>query len=80
MNNKGSNEEMSEREISALHQENTGPQHKRQAAISDRVLDAHIEAAMIPPVLCDFKNKWGWCLLEKGHEGSHNVVWLGDDD
>ncbi len=79
MNNKRSNEEMSEREISALHQENTGPPHKRQAAITDRILDAMIEEAMIPPVLCDFKNKWGWCLLPKGHEDSHTVVWLGED-
>lgn len=71
--------ELSDREIAAIHQENTGPSYKRIAAIVDRILDAHIEEAMVPPILCDFKNKWGWCLLGKGHEGSHNVVWLGED-
>lgn len=79
MNNKRSNEEMTEREIAALYEENTGPFYKRAAAIVDRALDARIEEAMIPPVLCDFKNKWGWCLLPKGHEEAHTVVWLGED-
>lgn len=76
---KATNTELTEREIAAFHQENTGPPYKRLAAITDRVLFAHIEEALIPPILCDFKNKWGWCLMHKGHQGQHTVVWLGED-
>lgn len=73
------NTALTEREISALHQENTGPSYKRIAVIVDRVLDAHIQEALAPLIMCYFKNQWGWCLLSKGHEGSHTVVWLGED-
>lgn len=78
--NKPNNEELSEREIAALHQENVGPSYKRHAAIVDRILDAHIEAAMMPFEVCKFNNKYGFCKLPTNHLGSHTVVFLGDDD
>lgn len=71
--------ELTEREISDIHRENTGPSYRRIAAIKDRVLEAHIEAALIPAPVCDFVNKYGHCKLDKGHSGTHTVIWLGGD-
>lgn len=74
------NEGLNEREVSALHRENTGLKSKRAGYISDLAIEARIEASLKPVINCDFRNKYGWCKLDKGHEGSHTVINLGDDD
>lgn len=74
------NEELNEREISALHRENTGPQYSRIAVIKDRAVEAHIEASLKPVETCSFHNEYGWCKLDMGHSGSHTVIFLGRDD
>lgn len=73
------NDELTEREISGIHQENFGPPFKRIASIVDRVLDAHIQAALKPIAICGFMNKFGICKIEEGHLGTHTVIFLGDD-
>lgn len=77
MNN---NEELGEREIAAFHEENTGTPYKRQQRIAERALDAKLAALEKPFIICDFKNKYGLCKLEKGHDGTHTVINLGNDD
>lgn len=72
--------EWTEREVSALHRENTGKYYERMAVIKDRVIDAQIEAALKPSQTCRFHNEWGWCKLDEYHEGSHTVIFLGRDD
>jgi hypothetical protein len=79
MNNRN-NEELSDREISALLRENTGGAYKRAGYISDLAIEAHIEASLRPVETCDFRNDYGWCKLDKGHGGSHTVIFLGKDD
>lgn len=37
---------MTEREIAALHHENTGAPYKRLGYIKDRFIEAHIDAAL----------------------------------
>lgn len=74
------NEELGEREISALVRENTGNVYKRIGYISDLAVEAHIEASLKPVNRCDFQNKYGFCKLDKGHEGSHTTIFLGADD
>ncbi len=69
-----------EREISALHRENSGPHYNRLSVIIDRFIEAHIEASLKQVDICKFRNKWGWCKLEKDHGGQHTVIYLGDDD
>lgn len=76
--NRGS-EYFTDREISAIHRENVGPAYNRMAVIKDRVLEAHIEAALISTPICDFVNEWGWCKLNKGHLGTHTTIYLGGD-
>lgn len=71
--------ELTDREISALHRENTGPAYKRMGVITDRAIQAQIEAALAPVTVCDFKNKYGWCTLPYLHLGTHTVVNLGSD-
>lgn len=71
--------ELGERVVSHLYQENSGPDYRRLGYLKEIALEAMIEASLTPTEVCDFKNQWGWCLLEKGHEGSHTVVWLGED-
>lgn len=74
------NEGLNEREISALVRENTGTPYKRMGYISDLAIEAHIEASLKTVVTCDFRNDYGWCKLDKGHAGSHTVIYLGKDD
>lgn len=72
--------DLGERVIAALHRENTGVSYKRQHYIAEIAFDALVTAAEKPVNLCAFKNKYGWCKLDAGHEGQHTVIWLGDDD
>ena len=73
------NDQLSEREISALFRENVGAPYRRAAYISDLAIDAQIEAALAPIEVCKFKNQWGYCKLPENHEGTHTVIYLGDD-
>lgn len=74
------NEELSEREISALYRENVGPAYKRKGVIIDRAIEAHIEASLKPVQRCDFRNVYGYCKLDVGHDGTHTVINLGWDE
>lgn len=73
-------EELGERVIAALFEENTGTPYKRQQRIAERALDARIAAIGKPFTICQFSNKYGLCKLEAGHLGSHTVINLGNDD
>lgn len=73
------NDQLSEREISALFRENVGAPYRRAAYISDLAIDAQIEAALAPIEICGFVNKFGHCKLAKGHVGTHTVIYLGND-
>lgn len=79
MSRQGS-EYFTDREISALHRENTGAPYNRLAIIKDRFMDAKIEASLRETPICTFKNNHGWCKLDAGHEGQHTVIFLGKDD
>lgn len=72
--------ELGERVIAGLYEENTGLKYKRQHVVSGRAIDARFEASLKDVVICDFRNDYGWCKLDKGHEGSHTVIFLGKDD
>lgn len=78
--NKNDLEEVGERAIAGLYEENTGIVYKRQHVIAGRAMDAKATAAEKFEPVCDFKNQWGWCKLDKGHQGSHTVINLGEDD
>ena len=73
------NEELGERVISAIYQENHGNRYHRQGVIVDRWLDGLVAATTREIVMCDFRNQWGWCKFEKGHSGKHTVIYLGKD-
>ena len=72
--------ELGERVIAAMYEENAGLLYKRMGRISDRALEAKFLAAEKPFEVCDFRNSYGWCKLDKGHEGKHTVINLGSDD
>lgn len=74
------NEGLNEREVSALHRENVGTPYQRIGVIKDRVFEAKMEAALKPVIRCDFRNKYGFCKLDKDHEGTHTVINLGWDE
>lgn len=74
------NVELGERVIAAMFQENTGPSYNRIAHIKDRAIDAQISAALVEVPVCDFRNKYGWCIKDKGHSGTHTVINLGNDE
>ena len=74
-----SSEYFTDREISALHRENTGAQYHRLAVLKDRFIEAQIEAALKPIQTCKFHNSYGWCKLDEYHNGNHTVIFLGDD-
>lgn len=73
-------DELGERVLAALYEENHGLKSNRVHIIAERALDARIAANQKSFELCDFKNKYGWCKLEKYHQGSHTVIFLGEDD
>lgn len=75
-----SSEIFTDREISAIHRENSGPPYNRIAVIKDRFIEAHIEASLKPVPTCSFHNNHGWCKLDENHKGSHTVIYLGRDD
>lgn len=72
--------ELGERVIAAMYDENSGLLYKRMGRISDRALEARFLAAEKPFEICDFKNQYGLCKLDKGHKGSHTVINLGSDE
>jgi hypothetical protein len=72
--------ELGDRVIAAMYEENHGMSHIRRHVVAERALDAIYAAAAKPLILCDFSNKYGLCKFEKGHEGSHTVINLGNDD
>lgn len=74
------NEGLNEREISALHRENVGTGYNREAVIKDRIIEAHMEAALKETERCPFNNRYGFCKLDNYHEGTHTVINLGNDD
>lgn len=78
--NKNDVEEIGERVIAALYEENNGVKYKRQHIVEERALDAKFIAAVKVEPLCQFKNKYGWCKLPENHKGSHTVINLGWDD
>lgn len=69
-----SSEIFSDREISALHRENTGAPYSRVAVIKDRFIEAKIAAALVPTDVCKFNNEWGFCKLDAGHDGKNKAV------
>ncbi len=77
--NKNMNEELGERVIAALWEENSGVVYKRQHVVSERAIDARFLAAEKKVDLCPFVNRYGYCKLDAGHQGSHTVLFLGDD-
>ena len=72
-------EELGERVLAALVDENSGNKYHRVNVIRDKGIEAIFQAAEIPIQICGFRNKYGWCKLADGHKGSHTVIWLGDD-
>lgn len=77
--NKNDFEEIGERVIAAIYEENSGVKYKRQHVVAERAIEARFAAAEKPVNLCDFHNQFGYCKLDKGHLGSHTVIWLGED-
>ena len=73
-------EVFNEREISAIYEENVGNPYIRAHRIAERAFEAKLRAAEKIEPLCPFRNKYGWCKLAEGHEGSHTVVFLGKED
>lgn len=72
--------ELGERVIAAMYEENSGLSYKKRHIIEERFFDAKIAAAMKEVPMCSFKNKYGWCKLDEGHEGQHTVIFLGPED
>lgn len=72
-------EELDERELEAIVEENFGNPHVRRLKIAERAFDAKIAAAQKEEPLCEFKNENGWCKLALNHKGKHTVIYLGED-
>jgi hypothetical protein len=78
--NKNAIDEFGERVCAAIYEENSGNVYRRQHIVQERAMDAKFIAAEKKVDVCVFVNKYGWCKLDAGHQGSHTVINLGEDD
>lgn len=72
-------DELGERVIACMYDENRGNLYHRRNVIADRAFEAKFRAAEEETPVCRFSNKWGFCTLSEDHKGAHTVVFLGDD-
>lgn len=63
-------EELDERVVKAIIAENTGNVYHRRGAITDRALEAKIQAALVPAKKCPVS----LCRHLVNHSGPHHLV------